>query len=423
MKNVLLITGQDITKSSGIIAFDVLNALKDRNNVKILTNVKAGEENQFVIRFKPKYPILIIIAKIIKNIEEKFRKRNPKYYMASVDMFFTNIWSDGILKALPFKPDIIFYLHPVNYLTMRDLHIVSKKCEAPLLIYMMDMAILTGGCHYAWDCKGYKSDCGKCPGLHSSNSYDKTSEVIKLKKKYIKDSEIYPVAASAWQWNQLNESSVFENQKKYKIMSPTNETLFYPGDKVKEREFLGIPKNKKIIFFGAVYEHEERKGFAQLLEIIKILYKISGEKEKSEIHFIIAGKFSEKFEKEIPFGKTQIGFLPHDKLSAAYRAADIYLNSSIEDSGPTMINQAVMSGTPVVCFEMGVAPDLVINGVTGFKVDLYDCRALAEALLKLLRLSEDEYMKMSENCRNLAVQTCSHKTISEEFQKIIDELT
>ncbi len=423
MKNVLLITGQDPTKASGVIAFDVLNALNDKNNVRIMTNVKAEQLPVDIIQFSPKFPFFLFLAKLIKNIEEIFRKRNPKYYMASVDMFFTNIWSAGIIKSLPFKPDIIFYLHPVSYMTARDLRIVSETCGVPVLVYMMDMAPITGGCHYAWDCRGYTVECGKCPGLFSSDSDDKSFRVIQLKKKFIRESKIYPVSASAWQWKQLNESSVFECQKKFKVLSPTNENLFFPGDKNEARKILNLPSDKKIIFFGAVYEHEERKGFAQLIKTIERLYEISDEKEKNEIHFAVAGRFSEQLEKEIPFSKTQLGFLPHDKLSTAYKAADIYLNTSVEDSGPTMINQAVMSGTPAVCFEMGVAPDLVLNGKTGFRVPLYDCEALADAVMQLVRLTEAEAAHYSVNCRELAIQTCSHKKIKEEFQKLIDELT
>ncbi len=37
-----------------------------------------------------------------------------------------------------------------------------NKCNQ-FLLYMMDMAPMTGGCHYAWDCEKYKMKCGGCP--------------------------------------------------------------------------------------------------------------------------------------------------------------------------------------------------------------------------------------------------------------------
>ena len=50
---------------------------------------------------------------------------------------------------------------------------------------------------------------------------------------------------------------------------------------------------------------------------------------------------------------------------------------SIEDSGPMMINESIMCGTPVVCFDMGVARDLVHTGRTGYRAALRDSSDLA----------------------------------------------
>ena len=71
-----------------------------------------------------------------------------------------------------------------------------------------------------------------------------------------------------------------------------------------------------------------------------------------------------------------------------------------------MINQSIMSGTPVVAFEMGVALDLVISGKTGYLAKLQDIRELSSGISKILYLNELDYKKMCENCRNIALKEC-----------------
>ena len=94
-------------------------------------------------------------------------------------------------------------------------------------------------------------------------------------------------------------------------------------------------------------------------------------------------------------------------FAATYAAADIFICSSVEDSGPMMINESMMSGTPVAAFEMGVAIDLVVNGTTGFRVPLGDSAALASALAAFVRLEPAERARMSAACRSRALEKTS----------------
>jgi glycosyltransferase involved in cell wall biosynthesis len=85
----------------------------------------------------------------------------------------------------------------------------------------------------------------------------------------------------------------------------------------------------------------------------------------------------------------------------------LFICPSVEDSGPMMINEAIMSGTPVASFEMGVALDLVDPGVTGYRVPLADSHALATALASFIRLSPEERAAMSAACRALGLEKSS----------------
>jgi len=140
---------------------------------------------------------------------------------------------------------------------------------------------------------------------------------------------------------------------------------------------------------------------------------------KEKVFLVIAGRNDNDAFRDIPFSHKFIGFLNDDRILAlAYQSADIFVCPSIEDSGPMMINEAIMCGTPVVAFEMGVAPDLVHTGKTGYRAKLRDSEDLAKGIAEIVHLSKDEYDAMSGNCRDLGLRLCHPKVQVENFEKL-----
>lgn len=421
MKNIIILSGHDPNKASGQVSLDIYFALSKDNNVKIITNADVKEPDEKIIVIKNRNKIRYFLAGLVRFISYRMPNRDKNYHFFSTDMFFNNIWYKDIIKAFPFKPDIILYLHPVKLLTIRDLFLINKMTDVPIFWYMMDMAPITGGCHYAWECEGYTKSCGKCPGLHSNNPDDVTHKMWKLKKKHIDKMNIIPIAGSGWQHNQLLLSSLFENKKKYKILLPINENIFLSGNKQETRMHFGLPQDKRIIFFGSVYLEERRKGFVELVKSLNLLFQNLTENERTKIHIAIAGKENPELESQIPFARTYLGYLDYFGLAKAFQAADFYICPSIEDSGPMMINQSIMCGTPVAAFKMGVAVDLVKTGVTGYQAKLKDIDDLYKGIMYLSQLPENELTAMSENCRNLGLSLLNMKTFSNELNEVINE--
>lgn len=286
-------------------------------------------------------------------------------------------------------------------------------------MYMMDMALLTGGCHYAWDCRGYLNRCGNCPALHSDEDTDQSRVNWEYKQEYINKTNIVAIAGSQHLFHQLKISSLFKDKPKKKVLLGIDSDKYKPSDKLTARAALGLPLDKKIVFFGAGNLKNRRKGFRELLksfEIVKDFEKID------DIHFAIAGRGEVNSEFLSSFECTYLGKLTHDNLPLAYQAADIFLCPSIEDSGPMMINQAVMSGLPVVAFNMGVAFDLVITGKTGYRAKLGDCKDFAKGVKYILNLSFEEYRVLQENCRELALEVSSRDVQGNQLQSIIGEV-
>ena len=158
-----------------------------------------------------------------------------------------------------------------------------------------------------------------------------------------------------------------------------------------------------------------------LLESLKILKeKVAGSLLDEKILLLIAGREMEEIESLLAFPFHFLGFVNNTTgIASAFQAADLFLCPSIEDSGPSMINQSLMCGTPVVSFEMGVSPDLVKSGQTGYLARLKDSSDMAQGLYDVLSADDRTYEQMTRNCRQLAMELCSPEKQLDSIEKLL----
>ena len=116
-----------------------------------------------------------------------------------------------------------------------------------------------------------------------------------------------------------------------------------------------------------------------------------------------------------------VGYLSESDLIKAYQAADIFVCPSLEDSGPMMINQSIMCGTPVVAFDMGSAMDLVLTGKTGYRAIFGDIYDMANGIYTILSLSEESYKTMALECRNLAMNSFCTNVFEHNIKNMLNE--
>ena len=420
--NILLLNTHNPYKASGIVALDLFNQLKSRgHNVILLVN-----------HFNPDYPEGIVSMETSYaawrkslNVKIEWRLNKLKKYLKIKDK---KIWDSDycffqlkegkkyysakkLLHAAGIQPDVIFVLYAKKFINLQNIYKLQKKTDAKIFWLMYDMAPFTGGCHYAWDCVGYQNNCGRCPGLFSTDPYDVTYKNLLYKQKYIQKTNLHLLAGSEGQFLQAKSSALFAAKPIHKMLIPIDPTVFKPDVKQKIKNKLNIPRNKKVIFFGAVSLTERRKGMSYLIESLHALYnKIKSDEPELEhkVLLLVAGEAFDGIVPSLPFEAHYLGFIKNSNdLASAYQAADIFICPSIEDSGPMMINQSIMCGTPVVSFEIGVSLDLVITGTTGYRAKLKDSKDMANGLFNLLTLKDSDYIRLSENCRDLALRLFS----------------
>ena len=322
-----------------------------------------------------------------------------------------------------FTPDVIVAHSLTYFFTVRQLFELQQATGAPIVWYLLDMAPLTGGCHYAWNCSGYTRNCGKCPALGSTDENDLSRRVLNMKLETIPQIDLTVVAGSGLLQLQATRAALFHGKRIEKILLAVDPTVFKPGQKTKIRQKLGLPADKKIIFFGAQKISERRKGMSYLMEAVDVVAH-SSEGYGKKVHIAVAGD-SKEIEPGLAslFPFTSLGYLHGDeKLASAYAASDFFVCPSVEDSGPMMINESIMCGTPVVSFEMGVASDLVHSGKTGYRAELKNSADLARGIRYMLDLPSEEALGMSNACREIGLQLCHPAVQVGSFMEIFHSL-
>lgn len=75
-----------------------------------------------------------------------------------------------------------------------------------------------------------------------------------------------------------------------------------------------------------------------------------------------------------------------DELAKLYHPLDLYLVTSREEGGPMALMESMSSHVPVVSTRVGMAPDLIADGVSGALVEVGDVDAIAARARELLAL-------------------------------------
>ena len=314
-----------------------------------------------------------------------------------------------VLKAMPQKPTHIMVHWVSGYANAKYVRTLQELTGAKVYYWMIDEACLSGGCHYPWDCDGYKSGCKNCP-MTKSSFIQKTIRKNFLHKLHYIPSDAEVVLPTDMDRIRLEQSMIWKGHKWHKMLEIVNEETFYPSENTTElKKEFNLPLDKKLVLFGSSFLDEERKGMRVL---IKALQKI----DRSDVVCVVVGS-QDKLDIKLP--NIRLGRVDIPTLAKLYRVADIFVCPSLEDSGPQMINQSIMSGTPVVAFAMGVALDIVKTGETGYLAKWNDAEDLAKGIDYLLDVPQKEFAKMRVYCRTLALQQYSREVQNQMINSLL----
>ena len=336
------------------------------------------------------------IAKLRRRLAKKqYTETDTEkdYYFYTLYDRFSTISAGKILALLPVKPDVIIVHWVSDFINSETLHELQRLSGAKIYILMLDNAPITGGCHYPWSCEGYTINCSDCPAIIKRSIKGIPKLNLDLKKKYL-PTDTTLLVFSDNDLNRAKNSALFKDKKIIKLPGYlVDETKYKPGNQTCAKLYFNINETQRVIFFGATALTENRKGMHLLIDALD---HITAE----NVTYLVAGTAPGSWHHD---HFKLVGNLTEEQLIIAYQAADVFVCPTLEDSGPTMINQAIMCGTPVVSFETGIGGDLVHTGKTGYRAKHNDSYDLATGINNLLNLSVSELQLLRDSSRNFVL--------------------
>jgi len=384
MNNIVVFATDDVG-GAGKAALRIVKAFnRSGRNCKMLVKNKTSVDND-VIKIQPisKFPFEQRVLRYFANLRKRGVRLNDKYFFGGR---YDDIYYMDIDKYINFVPDTIIVTWITWFVSPKTIKLFADKCGAKIVICPLDMSPFTGGCHYAWNCNGFESNCKHCPAIIDEKYKYIAVNILKEKREYWSDNIARFWSCSSGLSSELNRASIVQNKRVENLLIPIDENIFNANNRINAKNVFGIDSSDKVILFGSTFSYEERKGINFFLESIEVLHNMLSVSQKQNIKIVIAGrKIQEKFKYRLPFDIIDIDFIKDDLLlSQLYQASDVLVCPSIQDSGPMMINEAQMCGLPVVAFKVGVIPDFIINDFSGYTCDIGNVEQMAIGIKKIV---------------------------------------
>lgn len=434
----LVISSRPLGHSAGL-ATDVVNALR-----------QSGHEVDFLTHYGPRFrkvnfkfleykPIkLLILEKLIqlektklgKFLRDQYRKikKSKPIYIENNGIKLTCFNEDKIsfntkrLDPLSAKNDYdaIITVFWQDMLNSSSLKLIYDRLKVPILVFSPDMIPLTGGCYYFGSCRNFEHGCGSCPGLCSNDPIDQTSKNYALKQKNFNEMPIV-FCGNSWMLEFAKKSHTFHNDMLANLPIVLNELDFAPSTLKRDElmDNLGLDKCYKNVVL-ARSQNVGRKGLKYIFQAFKATVENRRKRGIDDTILLTVGdKALLQKCKENNLPCCHLGYVNKQKLIMCYQISTCFINASLDDAGPSMINQSILCGTPVVCFDNGTAVDVIHNDISGYKVPTGDGNGLAQKLIDLLDMSSTQLAQMKKTTREEALAKHSYQSFVDKITEIL----
>lgn len=318
-------------------------------------------------------------------------------------------------KINKINPDIV-HLHWIANGMMRIEDIA--KIKAPIVWSLHDMWAFTGGCHYAEDCSLYEKKCGNCPVLKSNKTHDLSSKIYQRKQKtFAQNTDLTIVSLSRWLKHCAKNSTLLRDKKHINLPNPIDSNVFKPSDKEMARELWGLPKDKKLILFGATsVTSDARKGFKYLNEALQQL-------SSTDIELVVFGSGQPKNTQNFDFKTHYLGHLYDDiSLVTLYNAVNVSIVPSLQENLSNTIMESLACATPVVGFDIGGNSDMIEHKKTGYLAKPLEVNDLARGIEWILNNKNEDYLRLSFNARDKVLKEFDSTMVVKKYIKLYENI-
>lgn len=432
-KKVLILSTGDVNGAYEAM-YKVAHIMKNMGHDVVMCVKHKTKNEDFIKTYRHQHssPHPSLLIRIISKIKNKLNPAKPpkalrtdrKYSFLSKDELSENINVESLLDIVGFTPDFIFTGMTIDFLNSTDLLNIYNATQAKIYNITVDMNHFTGGCHFSWGCEGYIRGCDEnCPAITKQDEKVTAKNNFERKYENAKKAKFQIIAGSGLTLKQAQESKIYKDQKTiYNVNSLIDTKLLNDKNKSIAKKIFSLSDDHFYILTGAQNMEDPRKGFSYLLEALEKLDKeLPVEQKERIVLLVVSNSVNEEFNR-VTFKKQKIDYIKDYRLlSLLYQAADIFINSSIEDSGPMMVSEALACGTPVVGFDTGVVMNMVTDNYNGYKAPLKDSRKLADGIKDIFELDKDSYNVFSKNAVKQVEEFSSYEYASTIFSKILEQ--
>lgn len=407
---ILIVNTSDINGGAARAAYRLHKAL-----------LKEGIESNYLAQDKSSDDWTVIgpISKLQKGINKLKPMLDSipvKSYKNKTPTLFSPSWfgfSAIVDKINKINPDVV-HLHWIcgGMLRIEDI----AKIKAPIVWSLHDNWAFTGGCHIMWECEKYKNTCEACPRLGSDKQNDLSTKIFKRKQKaFALKKNMTIIGLSNW-LNECSKSSTLLKDKNHiNLPNPIDTNTFKPFDKEKARELWSLPKDKKLVLFGANSATSDiNKGFKELSDAMAKL-------TSKDIEFVVFGSSQPQNAPDFGFKTHYLGSLADDvSLVTLYSAVDVMVVPSLQENLSNAIIESLACATPVVGFDIGGNSDMIEYQKTGYLAKPFESEDLACGIEWIL--NNDQYDILCKNARDKVLKEFDSKIVAKKYIELYRRL-
>lgn len=190
------------------------------------------------------------------------------------------------------------------------------------------------------------------------------------------------------------------------------------------RQRFGIKQNARIV--GIVGQVVREKGLCEFVAAAEIV-----KHDCRDAHFLVVGEDTGpdgEFAAEIKERTQKIGMQGsftftgfRSDAAALFQLLDVSVLASWQEAFGRVVLETFCSGVPMVATSVGGVPEMIEDGINGILVPPKDPSALADAILRVLKMPEDERQRMVQEGKKTAARFSVESHV-EQIQAIYDEL-
>ena len=304
-------------------------------------------------------------------------------------------------------PDAV-HLHNLHgyYLHLETLFGALRDLGVPVIWTLHDCWAFTGHCsHYVRaNCDRWKTRCGPCPlkgAYPASLLLDQSARNYDEKRKLLADfPNMTLVTPSRWLAAQVAESFLKDHPLRV-IPNGVDLDRFCPPEHPKP--------NEKPMILAVAAPFDERKGYGDTLAVAKAL---------PQYQFVLVG-LTEKQIQALPEGVRGMTRTENaEALIELYRQADALLNTTYEDTYPTVNLEAMACGTPVVSYATGGCCEQIPRAC-GTLTPTGNVPRLTESVQQVVEAGKASY---AQACRSHAIEHFDRRKNQEHYLLEYDTL-